>query len=839
MYFAFFLLIFAIKCSDYSTIEDHEGSCSHGDFPTNNEVSISSSTTDSYQHCSDLYNVKFTVDMTTIDDYMFYGSNVRQVTLGTNVETIGIGSFAFCPFIDLTIQSTKISSIRAGAFYKSGLTKTHTFTLDSLGQHAFYYCTKVTSLTVTMHKSVPQSAFEHLGGTLTVTLEDDDTNYVINTRAFAYSGLASIDIPSCVTSIGSRAFEACTLRSFDWKTDNETDQTISSYAFYKCSLGSTNLIIHSTVSSIAEYAFANSIISSVRIEGRSESYTHNPTDIARFAFFGCSMSSLAFGNFHSNYLQSSFYRCQKLTSINFGNQRYIPPLAFQEDLITGSSVTINIPATIKEIGGGAFKYCTAIQSVIFDPNSQITEIPDLLFYGCTGLTTITNIPKDLTSIGSSDDSDSLGQSFYNCAQLSGFDIPEGVEIIRARSFMNCKQLQNNLVLPNALTDIGESAFEGCGLLETGPDGLIFSYDVSNIGDRVFYGCSELTGNLKILSLSINTVPTRAFYDCHNLDGELFLQYLITTINQEAFYGCSKLTGEISPEIQTVNEGGFYGCAGLTGQIPCSTTNTKKHAFYGCSGLTGPVTVSSTVPHYAYYNCIGLESIIITGTSLTINDYAFYGCSGLKGEIDASALSSVGKYAFAGCSGLTGPLIFGTISQIDDYAFSGCSGFSNTLSFNVPGNGNGVLIGRSAFEGCSGFKDGTLSIMVTSKEEQGVQSVNIAPYYRYGYFLKIGNNAFEDTKFKNIYYLGRFQPDCDHDIGFSKTKGIKTSSNYANKTFCSYPLHKNSLSGGAIAGIVIACIVVVAAIVILIVFLILRNKKKKDNSEAEVEMNQDP
>lgn len=117
--------------------------------------------------------------------------------------------------------------------------------------------------------------------------------------------------------------------------------------------------------------------------------------------------------------------------------------------------------------------------------------------------------------------------------------------------------------------------------------------------------------------------------------------------------------------------------------------------------------------------------------------------------------------------------------------------------------------------------------------------NYAPYYRYDYFLKIGNDAFDGTQFKDVYYLGRFEPDCDYDIGISQIKGIHTSSNYANKTFCNYPLHKSKLSGGAIAGIVIAVIIVVAAIVVLIVFFILRAKKNKDNSEGEVEMNNEP
>lgn len=77
-------------------------------------------------------------------------------------------------------------------------------------------------------------------------------------------------------------------------------------------------------------------------------------------------------------------------------------------------------------------------------------------------------------------------------------------------------------------------------------------------------------------------------------------------------------------------------------------------------------------------------------------------------------------------------------------------------------------------------------------------------------------AIKDTKFKNIYYSGRFEPDFDLVFGISGIKGIRTSTEYANKTLCGNPLHSNKLSGGAIAGIGVACIVVVALFAALIV-----------------------
>ena len=151
----------------------------------------------------------------------------------------------------------------------------------------------------------------------------------------------------------------------------------------------------------------------------------------------------------------------------------------------------------------------------------------------------------------------------------------------------------------------------------------------------------------------------------------------------------------------------------------------------------------------------------------------------------------------------------------------------------------TYIGPYAFSGCTGFKKGTLFIYIESEEEKKRNFDGKEDKYYPDYFLRIGNEAFEDCKFSDIYYNGRYEPDCDYDIGISHIKGIHTSSNYVDKKFCSNPLHKSKLSGSAIAGITIAVIVVVAGIVVLVVFLILRNKKNKDQSENEVEMNADP
>lgn len=240
----------------------------------------------------------------------------------------------------------------------------------------------------------------------------------------------------------------------------------------------TTITIHSTVTSVEYGAFADANLDGVYIEGRPYKTNDDLTKISNQAFYGSSIKSLEFGNFHTKFETDSFGKCQNLQSIKFGKLISIPSYAFQEDLVNGQ-IALTIPATMTTLGEGAFKYCTAITTVTFDDNSQITEIPDYLFYECSGLTTINNEPTQLYSIGTEN-----GQSFYNCRKLGGFKINEGVAEIYDKSFMNCESFASSISLPNTLVYLGNSAFEGCKQMASS-NGLVFSYNVIYIGERAF------------------------------------------------------------------------------------------------------------------------------------------------------------------------------------------------------------------------------------------------------------------------------------------------------------------------------------------------------------------
>ena len=200
----------------------------------------------------------------------------------------------------------------------------------------------------------------------------------------------------------------------------------------------------------------------------------------------------------------AFYDCSNLTSITIPNS--VTSIGIQTFYGCSSLTTITIPNSVTSIGGAAFAYCSALTSITI-PNS-VTSIGGVAFYYCTGLTTIT-IPNSVTSIE--------GNAFRYCsftsikvdADNNKYDSRDNCNaIIETKTntlITGCK----NTIIPNSVTSIGGSAFEGC----TGLTSITLPNSVTSIGDYAFM----------FASLTSITIPNS-----------------VTSIEDYAYSGCSKL-----------------------------------------------------------------------------------------------------------------------------------------------------------------------------------------------------------------------------------------------------------------------------------------------------------
>ena len=182
-----------------------------------------------------------------------------------------------------------------------------TYPVTSIGDHAFYNCTGLTSVTIPNSVTrIGSGAFYNCRGLTSVTIPNSVTS--IGKAAFSScSGLTSVTIPNSVTSIGDFAFNYC-LRLTSVTIGNSVT-SIGIATFKSCS-GLTSVTIPNSVTSIGNEAFYDCKgLTTVNIG-------NSVTSIGKNVFFNCSgLTSVNIGNSVKNIGEKAFANCAELTDV--------------------------------------------------------------------------------------------------------------------------------------------------------------------------------------------------------------------------------------------------------------------------------------------------------------------------------------------------------------------------------------------------------------------------------------------------------------------------------------------------------------------------------------------
>ena len=561
---------------------------------------------------------------------------------------------------------------------------------------------------------------------------------VTSIGSYAFSGcssLTSIAIPASVTSIGYYAFYECNSLEEVHILDISAWVNISFDAYsnplrygarlYLDGELVSDLVIPDGVTSISDYAFYNcSSLSSVTIP-------EGVTGIGEYAFYGCSsLTSIEIPKSVTSVGENAFYYCWNLNEVYIADISawmnidftYAPsrPLYYGADLyLNGELVSdLVIPEGVTSIGDLVFYGCSSLTSVTIPDG--VTSIGYSAFSNCSSLTSIT-IPEGVTSIGS--------YAFSGCSSLSSITIPEGVTSISDGTFSGCSSL-TSITIPGSVTSIEQEAFSLCSNLTsiTIPDG------VTSIEQKTFSGCSSLTSIT--IPASVTSVYYEAFFGCSSLE-EVYISdvgawvniwfsdsyanplcyganlYLnservtdlvipdgVTSIGNYAFVGCSSLTSVTIPDnVTSICYYAFGDCSSLESiTIPSSVTSISGNAFVGCTSL-GEVHISDVGAwlniHFYYFgnplwygarlylNGELVSNLVIPNDVTSIGEYAFWGCSSLTSVTILEGVTSIGNYAFSSCSSLTSITIPDSVTSIGSYAFSGCNNLWHVLYTGTP------------------------------------------------------------------------------------------------------------------------------------------------------------
>ncbi len=238
---------------------------------------------------------------------------------------------------------------------------------------------------------------------------------------------------------------------------------------------------------------------------------------------------------------------------------------------------------------------------------------------------------------------------------------------------------NSVTIPNGVTGIGESAFEGYrGLTE-----VTLPRSVTSIGNYSFAQCTSLRHVEN--SGEIFSIGDGAFEGCISLTDVKVLSS-VTNLSSNVFRGCMGLTDvEIPNGVTNIGESAFEQCASLTSiTIPGSVVKIAISAFSGCSELEN-IRVKSENEKYQ-----SMDGVLFDKNGKTL---LYYPIGRTQTTYDIpDGVMFIQDYAFNKSKYLSDIVIPRSVNQIGAYAIKNMTvkiqGYENTSAQRYA-NSNGI------------------------------------------------------------------------------------------------------------------------------------------------------
>ncbi len=750
-----------------------------------------------------------TIDLggtTTVGDYAFYrtGSGVA-LTVPATVTSIGDhafegsgDSFPTNYISSVSFESgSALKTIGAYAFSRSYLSSFCVpASVESIGAYAFYYCTRLTSLTFeegdaplsfgTQYEEedggtkvgyvIAKSGITqlHFPGRLTTlcdyALYNDgysDSDYeqlsevtfgdqyaegnftasrltTIGANAFRYTtSLTGIVIPASVRNtdviaIGNEAFYGSAISSvvFAETDSDEGTLTIGENAFVYCN----NLTQLTLPRRLGDFVAGSTYIAALAngtgvfptLSGNEEDGWHGLASIA--VTEGNALYASADGMLYTH---------------DFGELVYCPPA--KED-------TVTVDARAKRVGENAFNGCRLLTEVQFADGSACVAIGANAFSGCRALTAIA-LPDGVSAIGN--------DAFLNCTALTALQLPASLASFDI-SMLGCENLQDLTVSEqnDLFTSIDGVLFskDGATLLYYLPTRSDASYAIpegtTEIAAQAFAGNGYLTS--VTIPASVSYINTNAFNNCTQLSTVTFPagDGAPLVIGDAAFGNTAVDTIALPARTSAVGDEAFADAAlteitfGNNGLL----TSLGNDAFRG-TDLVSIVLPAGlrTIGDNLFMSCTSLQSVVLPEGLTTMGSGTFYGCSSLVSAELPSTLRTIGAQTFYNCDRLT-DVYFAANAQLETLPADTFVGCDSLEGIELPASLTAITgadpensSSRGLFEGLTNLKSVTfaegsrcLTIGDSAFEGSGLESFTIPSSV-----TTIGPSAFAYTALKEI------------------------------------------------------------------------------------------
>ena len=510
----------------------------------------------------------------------------------------------------------------------------NTYSVTSIGNGAFNYCSGLTSVTIPNSvTSIGYDAFSHC------------------------SGLTSVTIPNSVTSIGTQAFYGCTsLTSVNisdlaaWCnikfSGSDSNPLLFAHHLYINGNEITNLVIPNSVTSIGDYAFSGcSNLTSVTIP-------NSVISIGYSAFFECSgLTSVTIPNSVTSIGYSAFFECSGLTSVVIGSGVLsIGTSAFSNTNLKKTIWLTNTPPSGYSYAAGAVNYVSNDQ---FSFNNRLMYQYQFLssYFDVNGIRFVPISPSERTC----DAIDCIYDESVANTKISSTVVYKGVT-------MNVKNIKPYLAYNNkfikTLTidndgELADYAFTDCSNLET----VVHGEKINRIGKGAFSGCKALTSlttsekttlsNVISISKNVNIIDDYAFKGCEAIKNVIFM---------DSDAGLSLGANDIGSSYNYPGTPLFSNC-------PLDSVYIGRNIDYNSTKQYG---------YSPFYSNTSLRAVKITDKETEISENEFYGCTNLQRVVIGDGVTTIGNWAFSGCQSLKYFAFGSQVATIGQEAFSDCA-----------------------------------------------------------------------------------------------------------------------------------------------------------------------
>ncbi|MCM1289951.1 MAG: leucine-rich repeat domain-containing protein [Corallococcus sp.] len=386
------------------------------------------------------------------------------------------------------------------------------------------------------------------------------------------------------------------------------------------------------------------------------------------------------------------------------------------NIVIPQTVTVNgVVNNITGVESYAFAGCNNVKSVKIA--ASIDTLKASAFANNSGIESVTFENGSVL--------ETLGyRAFYNCTSLKTVEIPSSVISIEAGAFDGCASLKGVYIYDLA-------AWCGINFAESVSNPLRYSHNL--------YCNGALVSSLQVPS-SVTEIKPLAFYGWNGTSVSMHDQ--VTKIGASAFAGSSNLQRVQLPSgIEQLGSRAFEYCVGLSEiKIPSSVTKVGSGVFNGCVALI-VYCETETCPTVGWnadwWNVADDRAVWdCANNSATVSGVIFAEADGLRYEIKfyedireyrASVMPQhrylTGEVTIP--TGITlnlhGEDAFYPIISVQDYAFADCSKVTGvTIEQGI------ISIGKQAFRDCTGlayvtFEDSSLDLVITEIGERAFEN----------------------------------------------------------------------------------------------------------------------